>query len=137
MLLKGDLISRPETADISFVRTNDVYNAPTILKGIKQVSSNGRLCLPADIIANLAECQLKVGSKGSFKLVKDGTTIDLKAGSSTVYINGKTEKLPASGYMSGKRLMVPAAYVFDKLGIKLEYNNISRVMTLTRKTKEN
>jgi photosystem II stability/assembly factor-like uncharacterized protein len=137
MLLKGEFLSRLEPADLRFIRTDSPTSPPEALEGIKQVARNGYLCLPADIVGNLSESKLKADSKGSYSLSKTGTSIDFKVGSSTVYINGKAEKLPAPCYMAGKRLMVPAAYVFDKLGIRLEYNNISKIMTLYPKAAGN
>ncbi len=137
MLLKGEVLARPEPADLRFIWTASPTSPPKALEGIKQVARNGYLCLPADIIGNLSESKLKVGSNGSYSLSKNGTNIDFKAGSSTIHINGKSEKLPSACYMAGKRLMVPAAYVFDKLGIRLEYNNISKIMTLHPKAVEN
>ncbi|MCK8486198.1 family 10 glycosylhydrolase [Paenibacillus sp. MBLB2552] len=62
---------------------------------------------------------------------KDGSTIVLTMGSSTVQVDGRAIRLEASVENISGRTMVPLRFVSEQLGIAVDWNGQTRTITLT------
>lgn len=62
---------------------------------------------------------------------KDGTTLVLTLGSPAVQVDGSTINLEASVEISSGRTMVPLRFVSEQLGISVNWNQLTRTITLS------
>lgn len=65
--------------------------------------------------------------------VKDGTTVSLKVGDKTAYVNGKEKELIIAPEISEGSLMVPVRFVSEQLGMKVSWDENTKLITVVSK----
>jgi Copper amine oxidase N-terminal domain len=62
---------------------------------------------------------------------RDGTTVQLSIGSHNAVVNGAPVSMDVAPFVIGARTLVPLRFVSQSLGASIDYNNTSRVVTVT------
>lgn len=66
----------------------------------------------------------------------DGKSIKLKIGSDEALVDGKSVKMPVAPEIENESTMVPLRFVSETLGAKVEWENATRIITVTKETTE-
>ena len=65
--------------------------------------------------------------------VKDDTTVKMTVGSNIAYVNGERVELAAAPEIASDTTMVPIRFIAEGLGMKVEWEESSRLITITSK----
>lgn len=96
------------------------------------IIQNGYTLVPfRELLAKLGASITWDPAKRIVKASKDGTTIELAIDSATAVINGESQKLHAPARISGDRTFIPARFVLETFGAKVDWNADSRLVLVT------
>lgn len=66
----------------------------------------------------------------------DGKNVKLKIGTDEALVDGKSVKMPVAPEIVNESTMVPLRFVSETLGAKVEWENATRIITVTKETTE-
>ncbi len=119
--------------DGQVITTNrTVADGREVYRDVDPVIVNGRTMVPIRTIAEALGADVEwVSSMGGARLTRAGVQIDLPIGSTTGYRNGEPFQMEAAPYVQDGRTMVPARYVAEFFGQKVEFDSAARTVEIT------
>ncbi|MBS4026113.1 MAG: extracellular solute-binding protein, partial [Clostridia bacterium] len=98
-----------------------------------RIVSNSLMVPYQDLVGNLGG-QISWDSKArKVTITKDGTVLELTAGSKNATLNGKRVSLAVAPVMNNNQLLVPLRFVAESLGQLVVWNNAAKTATLREK----
>lgn len=103
-----------------------------VSREIDPIIVNGRTMVPIRMIAEALGADVEwVSSFQGARLTRAGVQIDLPIGKTTGYKNGEPFQMEVAPYVKNGRTMVPARYVAEFFGQKVEFNSETRTVEIT------
>lgn len=97
---------------------------------------DGRTLVPVKAIFDALDAEMTWdgATKTAFG-VRGDTTVEIKIGSTTVYVNGEAQTLDVPAQIINSRTMVPAAFVSKALGCDVTWHDKTKTAAVADKTK--
>ena len=109
---------------------------PAIGLDVAATTKNGRTMLPFRWFGEQilgAEVDYKVeGSAEIVTLVKDGKTVELTLNSVIAKVDGAAVTLDVAAYATGGRTLVPARFLAETFGYKIDWDAATNNVTITK-----
>lgn len=123
-IIQNDKTTIHFTIGTAYSYTNQNY-ADSYLKIAPYIEGDTGMVQGRYLGENL-NCKVDYDAKNNiltFKEIDDNTTIKVKLGSTTAYINDKKAEMPVSPIMLGGEVIVPVRFISENLGATINYEN--------------
>ncbi|MDP3486383.1 MAG: stalk domain-containing protein [Bacillota bacterium] len=109
---------------------------PSMGLDVPAVAKNGRLMVPfrwfGEKILGATVDYKVIGTAEIVTLVKDGTVVELTLNSTIAKVNGAAVALDVAAYATGGRTLVPARFLAEAFGYKIEWHAATNNVTITK-----
>lgn len=107
-----------------------VVNGKTMQFDQPPIERSGRVFVPLrGVFENLGASV--VYDNGVINATGNGTTVQLRIGSTNAIVNGNSQQLDVAPFEVGSRTMVPLRFVSQALGASVDYNDNTRTVSIT------
>ena len=120
----------PQPSEYQDIRV--VLNGTPLVMDVPPQLVGGRTLLPLRAVAEALGAEVNWDSTNRIvTAIRDGTTIILPLGSTTVTVNGQAVTIDVPATIVGGRTLVPLRFVAESFGIDVNWDGATRTVTIT------
>ena len=129
------VVTKPDTTIILTIdKLVSTVNGQEIISDVAPIIVDGRTYTPARFVAEQLGAKVDWNEETQLVTVtgKDGVVIELRIGSNVALVNGKPVQMDAAAFIQDSRTYTPARFVAEQLGAKVDWDDTTRQVTITK-----